>query len=197
MKEEVTAHPTSSLPVRPLASDVYNCLVFDVWPSPAGAVDFGIDSENHYGALQYAVRNHDVTPEQLDDAMGNGPELTALIRPDNPYYGVKFKTSWDDIMVNIKAWADVGPGGKFPPGRLFATPDTLKLVPRDDITEALRRHAAGDWGDVSDEARAANDAAVHDGGRLLSVYQSRDGQAFWILTEPDRSETTVLLPDEY
>ena len=73
-------------------------LVLDVWPSPAQVIDFGIASEAHYAALQYAVGG-DVTPEQLDEALGKGPALTALIRPGNPYYGrVEFKTDWDELL---------------------------------------------------------------------------------------------------
>jgi hypothetical protein len=58
-------------------------------------IDFGIESANHFGALQHAVCEDEVTPEQLDQALGHGAALTALIRPENPYYGVVFKTVWD------------------------------------------------------------------------------------------------------
>lgn len=196
MTQEATTNSTPS-PVRKLACDVYTCLLLDVWPSPAGIQDFGIETERHYGALQYAVRDGDVTPEQLDEALGNGKALTALIRPDNPYYGVEFSTAWDNIMTSIKEWADPGAGGTFPLGRLFATPNALKTVPQADIARAVKRHAAGDWGVIGDEDKARNDEAVHEGGRLLSVYRSRDGEAFWILTEADRSATTVLMPEDY
>src|SRR5262245_53812593 len=87
--------------VRPVAQSVYDCLILDMWPTPAGTVDFGIKSERHYGALHYAVRDHGVTPEQLDAAAGDGEAITALIRPDNPYYGVEFRTSWDGLPVPI------------------------------------------------------------------------------------------------
>src|SRR3954469_5526105 len=78
--------------VRPVTQNVYECLLLDVWPNPPGKIDFGIESEDHYGALQHAVCVDDVTPEALDQALGNGAALTALIRPDNPYHGVEFKT---------------------------------------------------------------------------------------------------------
>jgi hypothetical protein len=81
--------------VRPVTQNVYECLLLDVWPTPSGVIDFGIESEDHYGALQHAVCVDDVTPEELDRALGNGAALTALIRPDNPYHGVEFKTVWD------------------------------------------------------------------------------------------------------
>ena len=53
------------------------------------------------------------------------------------------------------------------------------------------------WGDVSDADKRANYKAVKDGDRILSSYKSSDGLTFWIITEWDRSATTVLLPDEY
>ena len=84
-----------------------------------------------------------------------------------------------------------------PLGRTVATPAALGTVAQPDIVAALRRHAAGDWGDVTPDDRAANDDALTSGERLLSVYQSATGTTFWVLTEADRSATTVLLPDDY
>lgn len=66
-----------------------------------------------------------------------------------------------------------------------------------DVAKALARHAAGDWGDVCAEDKETNDAALSGGGQLLSDYTAMDGTKFWIITEWDRSTTTVLLPDEY
>src|SRR4051794_15748332 len=94
----------ASPPVREMTQELYHYLLLDIWPGVATMADFGIKTQAHYGALQYAVQHHDVSPERLDDAMGNGPALTALVRPDNPYYGVRFQTPWDDIMVSIKDW---------------------------------------------------------------------------------------------
>ena len=86
---------------------------------------------------------------------------------------------------------------KVPLGRIVATPAALGTVSQPDIVAALRRHAVGDWGDVTPDDRAANDDALLSGERLLSVYQSATGTTFWVLTEADRSVTTVLLPDDY
>lgn len=85
----------------------------------------------------------------------------------------------------------------FKPGRLVATPGVLKKVPGIELTSALTRHLRGDWGDVCDEDRATNDRAVKSGERIFSVYHSGSGVKFWIITEWDRSATTILLPDEY
>jgi hypothetical protein len=84
-----------------------------------------------------------------------------------------------------------------PLGRTVATPAALAALSRADITTALRRHAAGDWGEVDAGDRAANDDALRDGERLLSVYRSANGDTFWVITAADRSVTTVLLPDDY
>ena len=85
----------------------------------------------------------------------------------------------------------------FPLGRLLATPGALAAVSGDEITEALDRHLRGDWGDVSGADRQRNNAAVRTGERLFSVFHTQSGQKFWIITERDRSATTVLLPEEY
>ena len=86
---------------------------------------------------------------------------------------------------------------KVPLGRIVATPAALRAVSQPDIAALLRRHAVGDWGDVTPGDRTANDDALRSGEGLLSVYQSAIGTTFWVLTEADRSATTVLLPDDY
>lgn len=65
------------------------------------------------------------------------------------------------------------------------------------IARSLQRHAAGDWGDVCDEDKKLNDDAAAGGeARLLSAY-TVDGEKVWVITEWDRSVTTVLFPSEY
>ena len=65
-----------------------------------------------------------------------------------------------------------------------------------DLFNCLRRHVRGDWGCVDAEDQEANDASLLDGTRLLSAYMI-GGQKLWIITEADRSLTTLLLPEEY
>ncbi|MBN9523431.1 hypothetical protein J0H58_33790 [bacterium] len=84
-----------------------------------------------------------------------------------------------------------------PLGQIVATPAALTALTQPDIVAALRRHISGDWGEVDDDDRRANDESVRDGTRLLSAYTSAGGTAFWVITEADRSVTTVLLPDDY
>ena len=86
-----------------------------------------------------------------------------------------------------------------PLGRVLATPGALRTLAtaRVDGTAYLARHAAGDWGDVDAEDWAANDRALGAGERLLSAYRLPDGERLWIITEADRSASTLLRPDEY
>jgi hypothetical protein len=82
-------------------------------------------------------------------------------------------------------------------GRIVATPNALNQLTQDDILRGLQRHQAGDWGDTKQEDSQANDRALLEGTRLLSVYCSAHGRRFWIITEGDRSVTTVLMPEDY
>jgi len=82
-------------------------------------------------------------------------------------------------------------------GRIVATPNALGKLTPEDILVAIQRHQAGDWGDVDEEDRRENDLSLKEGFRLLSVYHSKNGTKFWIITEADRSVTTVLLPEDY
>jgi hypothetical protein len=89
------------------------------------------------------------------------------------------------------------PSGLFPLGRIVTTPNALGQLTHDDILGGLKRHAAGDWGDVDEHDRQANEGALKDGSRIFSVYHDHDGTKFWIITEADRSSTCVLMPDDY
>jgi hypothetical protein len=82
-------------------------------------------------------------------------------------------------------------------GRTLATPNALRSLPAEDIERALRRHASGDWGTLDEHDRRANNEALRFGARVLSVYVASNGTKFWIITEADRSATTVLLPEDY
>lgn len=85
----------------------------------------------------------------------------------------------------------------FPPGQLMITRNAKEVLPRAEVDLAINRHLHGHWGDVCKEDWALNDDALKNGGRLLSVYHTNDGVKFWIITESDRSATTVLLPSDY
>lgn len=82
-------------------------------------------------------------------------------------------------------------------GRTVATPGALDRIPAEDIVQCLRRHQSRDWGELDAQDREANNQAIKDRTRILSAYSARNGVKFWIITEADRSVTTVLLPEEY
>ena len=86
---------------------------------------------------------------------------------------------------------------KFSPGRRVATPGVLRAVSQRDLLTAFQRHLCGDWGDLSEADKQLNEQALQDGSRLFSAYQSSKDVRFWIITEADRSCTTMLLPSEY
>jgi hypothetical protein len=84
-------------------------------------------------------------------------------------------------------------------GQVVATPGALDALQSADQTpfEFLGRHAAGDWGDLCEEDRQENEHALQHGNRLFSAYKLSDGTKLWVITEWDRSVTTLLLPSEY
>lgn len=88
---------------------------------------------------------------------------------------------------------------RFGTGKLIATPAAM-----DALTKAgeshftfLSRHAKGDWGEVSEGDKQANAEAIDNCDRILSAYTLKDGSKIWIITDADRSATTILLPEEY
>jgi hypothetical protein len=89
------------------------------------------------------------------------------------------------------------PMGLFQLGNLVATSNALQSLTHEEMITALRRHQSGDWGDLTDADKAANNTALIDGSRILSHYHTANGTSFWIITEADRSATTVLLPEDY
>ena len=88
----------------------------------------------------------------------------------------------------------MNPQPKFQLGKVFATPGVVALAL--NLVPFIRRHHCGDWGDLDEHDKTANDNSLKDGSRLLSAYQTPKGK-IWIITEADRRSTTVLLPDEY
>lgn len=86
----------------------------------------------------------------------------------------------------------------FPLGQVVATPGAIAVLEENQESPAtlLRRHAACDWGDVCKEDWQLNDEALSEGGRLLSSYLVGNAR-IWVITEADRSATTLLTPEEY
>ncbi len=93
---------------------------------------------------------------------------------------------------------------KFELGRLLATPGAIEafVAAGENPANYVGRHVAGDWGDVCDDDKRANDEALVSGERLLCAYRLKTGEKIWIITEAEsapgeRSATTILLPEEY
>jgi hypothetical protein len=85
-------------------------------------------------------------------------------------------------------------------GQIVATPGALSALGEDGTTSEslLRRHVTGDWGELSEDDRRENELSIQEGFRILSAYKlPRTGAKLWVITEADRSATTLLLPDEY
>ena len=87
----------------------------------------------------------------------------------------------------------------FPLGQVLITPPAEAILQEASRTfqEFLDRHASGDWGEIDVDDWNANEDALTSGARLMSVYTVTDKQKIWIITESDRSATTLILPDDY
>ena len=88
---------------------------------------------------------------------------------------------------------------RFFPGVLVITPGALAALHTtgEGIQPFLTRHLRGDWGDLDDHDWKENEYSLRRGFRLLSTYALNDGTRIWVITEADRSATTILLPNEY
>ena len=86
---------------------------------------------------------------------------------------------------------------RVPLGQVVITRGAMNELPAREVQNSLFRHAMGDWGDVCEEDWTLNDEALEHEARLLSSYRTDNGIRFWIITEWDRSLTTILLPEEY
>jgi hypothetical protein len=100
MSDKHTKFAEQLLSVRPTTRNLVTSILMDAWPSHAAVVDFGIDSQKHYEALYFPIREAEIMPKALDAALGDGPKLTAMARESasNPHKGVEFHTSWDLIL---------------------------------------------------------------------------------------------------
>jgi hypothetical protein len=94
---------------------------------------------------------------------------------------------------------DLRKRSRFKLGQIVATPGALTALEEAGQTpwEFLHRHQAGDWGNLCSEDKQENELSLREGFRLLSAYRTAKGIKLWVITEADRSATTILLPEEY
>jgi len=92
------------------------------------------------------------------------------------------------IFITVKS--------KFPLGQIVITPNALNTLLESEINEGLCRHAKADWGNICEDDAKQNNSALQHGSRVLSAY-GQGQKRFWIITEGDRSVTTILLPLDY
>lgn len=122
----------------------------------------------------------------------------------------RFEDAYPDLSIKRRRALDLPPGNDeeqsldtkpelFPLGRIVATPGALEVLAAASVDSAalLARHAVGDWGELSEADWQENEFSLNNGFRLLSSYRLPDGTKVWLITEADRSATTLLLPSEY
>ena len=91
----------------------------------------------------------------------------------------------------------IGFGSQIELGAIVLTQQAYRLLPMDEVNLCLQLHMGGYWGELRPYEQEQNEIALLNGGRLMSVYESLTGVSFWIVTQPDRAFTTVLLDWEF
>ena len=113
-------------------------------------------------------------------------------RRDESYTLNRGKIPYVNVSNEVKAT-----GKMIELGKIVMTRGVRTYVNPYDVSKALDRHQALDFGDISENDKEVNLEAVKSKGQILSSYEDRIGMRFWIITEHDRSATTILLPSEY
>jgi len=175
---EVNTDEHGNLLSATMTETISNKLIFNLL-TPNGFI-----SLTDYGSNGAIFDSDDDPSEDRGSHLGHSVSYTPCAKP---VIG-NTDTGSDGIKTNAK---------RLPMGRTVVTRTARKVLTGHDIHSALRRHESHDWGNVSESDRKSNDRAVKNGDRILSSYQSSDGETFWINTEWDRSVTTVMLPEDY
>jgi hypothetical protein len=133
-------------------------------------------------------------------------------RPDYRTHLVAYERAWQQyreqptdqhytllLIGGQLLYRELSKPGRFELGQAVATPGAVEVMQRGGHIppEFLLRHKHGDWGDLDPEDKHVNEEALRHGQRLLSAYRTRLSDKLWVITEWDRSVTTLLLPDEY
>ena len=85
----------------------------------------------------------------------------------------------------------------FPFGRVVAIAGIETLLTAEEFCEALAKHGAGDWGELSEDNKRVNEFPLENGSRRFSIYRSKSGERYYVITEADRSATKFLFSQEY
>ena len=131
-----------------------------------------------------------------------------LTFPPNPQLDVQWNADmriWQSIFHGEEEIAEAANSKRqrqvhhFALGTVVSTPGAMMALEesRQLPQEFLHRHSTGDWGDLNEHDRQANEQALREGGRLLSAYATKHGIRIWVITEADHSVTTLLTPSEY
>ena len=145
------------------------------------------------GCLEEIREDNDGRPKTLQDELA--AEMTALLGDDLDGAQVMMEelpAFLEAIMEETETRV-----AHLQLGQIVMTPGVAANTTEQDRFTALQRHESGDWGDVPREDAAQNEWAQKNDARVLSSYLSSTRVRFWIITEADRSATTLLLPEEY
>jgi len=153
-----------------------------------------MDPDATYFAMYEAMRDG-----ELQTARELALALQAWLAHDGFYPQRYSRTEVDAYLAGVlrRTAGDPVGAGLFPLGRVVITAAAAERLDQESVTQGLRRHASGDWGELDEQDRQENEGSLREGLRLLSAYTDAAQVRFWIITEADRSSTCVLLPEDY
>jgi hypothetical protein len=138
-----------------------------------------------------------LTIKSLPHDFGSYFEVAVVFDPENESAS-EYAAKCDQDAPKTWGEVSIAEGRKlaFQPGTVVVTMGARQIATDEQLANLVRRHLSGDWGEVDWEDAKANDDAVKWSERILSSYRV-NGEKLWVLTEADRSATTVMTPDEY
>ena len=178
-------------------------------PCPAEEDPVQVGDENYAALARAECRRYIEAIRQVCGTEPEGARLTVKSQPHDmgTYYEVVVQFDGDNEAAAAYAakcdesapttWPEPAKRISFQPGAVFTTIGATHAASHRELTEMVRRHLSGDWGDLCDEDKKANDAALTHGQRILSSYKSASGEKLWVETTADRSSTCVMTPSEY
>lgn len=153
----------------------------------------------HWRSSAHADQHGMTCAWSLDDTHSLNTSILGALRIDSDRYLV---TAWAEGVVFLKEREPrerPADAALFSLGRITSTPAAIAALERSGQHPMMfaLRHQRGDWGAICEEDKRLNAASVSNGTRILSAYDTALGERLWVITEADRSSTTVLLPEEY